>query len=94
MNFDPLFKQHKIFHGCDYNPEQWLDSPDILEKDIEMMKQAHCNIVSIGIFSWSMLEPEEGHYNFSWLDKILDKLNENGIKVFLATPSGARPAWM
>lgn len=94
MKFDPLFKQHKIFHGCDYNPEQWLDYPEILEKDITMMKQAHCNIMSVGIFSWSMLEPEEGHYNFEWLDKILDKLNENGIKVFLATPSGARPTWM
>ena len=94
MKFDPLFKQHKIFHGCDYNPEQWLDSPEILEKDIEMMKQAHCNIMSVGIFSWAMLEPEEGRYNFEWLDKILDKLNENGIKVFLATPSGARPTWM
>ncbi|MCI7774037.1 MAG: beta-galactosidase, partial [Succinivibrio sp.] len=83
-----------MFHGCDYNPEQWLENPEILEKDLELMKKAHCNIVSLGIFAWSTLEPEEGVFNFAWLDEILDKLNANGIKVFLATPSGARPNWM
>ena len=41
-----------------------------------------------------MLEPEEGVYNFEWLDKLLDKLYENGIAAILATPSGARPAWL
>ena len=94
MKFAPLFNQQKIFHGCDYNPEQWLENPEILEKDLELMKKAHCNIVSLGIFAWSTLEPEEGVFNFAWLDEILDKLNANGIKVFLATPSGARPNWM
>ncbi len=94
MDFTPLFKNAKIYHGADYNPEQWLEYPEILEKDIELMKQAHCNIMSVGIFSWAKLEPCEGQYDFSWLDEILDKLNKNGIKVFLATPSGARPAWL
>lgn len=94
MSFKPLFGEQKIFHGCDYNPEQWLDYPEVLKKDLEMMKQAHCNIMSVGIFSWAMLEPEEGVFNFTWLDKVLDDLHANGIKVFLATPSGARPTWM
>ena len=94
MSFEPLFMENKIFHGCDYNPEQWLLYPEVLKKDIELMKQAHCNIMSVGIFSWSTLEPEEGKFNFEWLDKVLDTLNENGIKVFLATPSGARPNWL
>ena len=49
-----------LIHGCDYNPEQWLDRPDILEKDIEMMKEAGINEVTMGVFSWSVLEPEEG----------------------------------
>ena len=94
MAFEPLFGENKIFYGADYNPEQWLDYPEILEKDIELMKKAHCNIMSVGIFSWSKLEPQEGVYDFSWLDKVLDRLNEAGVKVFLATPSGARPTWM
>ena len=37
-------------HGGDYNPDQWLEYPDILEKDIEMLKESGCNTVSLGIF--------------------------------------------
>ena len=83
-----------LLHGGDYNPEQWLDRPDILEKDIELMKKAHINTVTLGIFAWAALEPEEGKYNFEWLEKIMDHLYENGISVILATPSGARPKWL
>jgi beta-galactosidase len=83
-----------ILHGADYNPEQWKDTPEIWDDDMRMMKLAHCNVVSVGIFSWSSLEPEEGRFTFDWLDNILDKLAENGIRAILATPSGARPAWM
>ncbi len=59
-----------------------------------MMKQANCNVMSVGIFSWAKLEPEEGRYEFGWLDEVIDTLWLQGISVFLATPSGARPAWM
>lgn len=93
--FPPLSdKAPVLLHGADYNPDQWLDCPEVLDKDIEMMKQTRCNIMSVGIFSWASLEPEEGRYEFGWLDRVLDKLHDNGIFVFLATPSGARPAWM
>ncbi|WP_277619599.1 beta-galactosidase [Aeromonas caviae] len=40
------------------------------------------------------MEPQEGRYEFGWLDTVLDRLHENGVSVFLATPSGARPAWL
>ena len=93
MPFPPLFGQ-KIMYGADYNYEQWLDSPEILEQDFAMMEQAHCSIMSVGIFSWSMLEKEEGVFDFSWLDTLLDRLHAKGIKAFLATPSGARQAWL
>ena len=53
-----------MLYGADYNPEQWLDMPDVLTKDVEMMKQAHCNIMSVGIFSWDKLEPQEGVFDF------------------------------
>lgn len=89
-----LFSQLNFLHGADYNPDQWLDCPDILEKDIEMMKETKCNVMSVGIFSWSKLEPREGKFEFAWLDSIIDKLYANGIYVFLATPSAARPAWL
>ena len=63
-------KYGHFLHGGDYNPEQWLDRPDILEQDIEYFKKAHINTVSVGIFSWAVLEPEEGKYNFDWLTSI------------------------
>ena len=43
----------KLLHGGDYNPEQWLDRPDILKQDIDYMKAAHINVVTLGVFSWS-----------------------------------------
>ena len=90
----PELKLPFLGHGGDYNPDQWLDRPDILEEDIRLMKLAGCNLMSVGIFAWAALEPKEGEYNFGWLDGVLDRLHANGISVFLATPSGARPAWM
>lgn len=84
----------RMLHGGDYNPEQWLDRPDILKKDIEYFKKAHINTVSVGIFSWAVLEPEEGKYNLGWLEEIIDNLYKEGISTILATPSGARPKWM
>lgn len=88
------FKTKKLLHGGDYNPEQWLDCPDILEKDLDMLTEAGCNVVTLGVFSWSTLEPEEGRFCFDWLENIINKLYERGISVILATPSGARPKWL
>lgn len=87
-------KTDRILHGCDYNPDQWLDYPDILEEDIRLMRKAHVNSVALGIFSWSRLEPRDGEYHFSWLREIMDRLWAAGIHTELATPSGARPAWL
>ena len=92
MELTPRFPA--FLHGGDYNPDQWLDHPDILRQDMEYMKKAHVNCVSLGIFAWARLEPEEGRYDFVWLDDIIERLWASGIHVSLATPSGARPAWM
>ena len=58
------------------------------------MKLANCNTMTVGIFAWAALEPEEGKYDFSFLDKAMDDIYANGGRVILATPSGARPAWL
>lgn len=83
-----------IIHGGDYNPDQWADHPEILDEDMRLMKLANCNEMSIGIFSWAKLEPKEGEYVFSFFDKVIDDIYKAGGRVILATPSGARPAWM
>ena len=94
--FEPVIPEvTHILHGADYNPEQWIKMKDtVWKEDMRLAKEAGVNILSIGIFSWSMLEPEEGIYDFSWLDEVMDMLAANGIKADLATPSGARPVWM
>lgn len=83
-----------ILHGGDYNPEQWLECPEILEEDISLMKEAGVNCVTLGVFSWAVLEPEEGKYEFAWLEDMVDRLGREEIQVILATPSGAMPHWL
>jgi len=83
-----------LLHGGDYNPDQWQHRPDIIEEDYRLMKLAGCNTFSVGIFAWSSYEQSEGVYNFDWLDRTMDGLAKQGSKVFLATPSGGKPAWM
>ena len=69
-------------YGADYNPDQWLHRPDILAQDIELMKKANVNVVSLGIFAWATLEPEEGKYDLDWMAKIIDDLYEAGVILF------------
>ena len=83
-----------FLHGADYNPDQWLAYPEVLEQDPELMAQAHCNCMSVGIFSWALLEPVEGEYHFEQLDSFIENLGKKGVKTILATPSAARPRWM
>ncbi|MFJ2115248.1 MULTISPECIES: beta-galactosidase [unclassified Streptomyces] len=81
----------RLAFGGDYNPEQWPES--VWQDDVRLMREAGVNLVSIGIFSWAMLEPAQGRYDFGWLDRIIDLLHENGIRVDLGTPTVAPPAW-
>jgi beta-galactosidase len=83
-----------LWHGGDYNPDQWLDRPEVIDEDFRLFPLAGVNVVSIGIFAWTRLEPEDGRYDFAWLDSIMDRLAKAGMKAALATPTGARPAWM
>jgi len=92
--YQPITKVPHMLHGGDYNPDQWIGEPAILEQDMRYMREARVNAISVGIFAWTALEPEEGVYTFGWLDRVMDMLDENGIGVALATPSGAKPAWM
>ncbi len=82
----------RIWYGGDYNPEQWPES--VWDEDIELMNQAGVNIVSLGIFTWSAIEPEEGVYDFGWLDRIIDKLYHAGIAVDLASATASPPLWL
>ena len=61
-----------FLHGGDYNPDQWLHMPEIIDEDFRLMKLAHCQTFSINIFAWSKLEPKEGNmilpgWMISWI---------------------------
>lgn len=77
--------------GGDYNPEQWPES--VWDEDIALMREAGVNLVSVAIFSWALLEPAEGRYEFGWLDRVLDLLHGAGIRVDLANASASPPPW-
>jgi beta-galactosidase len=80
-----------IAYGGDYNPEQWPE--EVWAEDMRLMGEAGVTMVSVNIFSWALLEPKEGVFDFSRLDRILDMLYAHGIAADLATPTAAPPAW-
>lgn len=81
-----------IFFGVDYYPEHWPAKR--WETDARLMKEMGIQAVRLAEFSWHKLEPQEGTYDFSWLDESIDLLGSYGIKVILGTPTAAPPAWM
>ncbi|MFY1690776.1 beta-galactosidase [Plantactinospora sp. WMMB782] len=87
----PLPRLARLAYGGDYNPEQWPES--VWVEDVELMRVAGVNLVSVGIFAWALLEPAEGEFEFGWFDRLLDLLHDGGIGVDLATPTAVPPAW-
>jgi beta-galactosidase len=83
-----------MLHGGDWNPDQWLHEPGVIDEDIRLMEQSGCNAFSVGIFAWATLEPAEGDFRFEWLDDVMERLAAKNFYAFLATPSGAKPRWM
>ncbi|MGW3095365.1 beta-galactosidase [Streptomyces sp. NPDC001102] len=81
----------RLAFGGDYNPEQWPES--VWQEDVRLMREAGVSMVSVGIFSWALLEPSPGAYDFGWLDRVLDLLHAGGIRVDLGTPTVCPPAW-
>lgn len=82
----------RLLFGGDYNPEQW--PREVWHEDVRLMREAGVNLATVGVFSWALLEPRPGEYDFGWLDEVLDLLHANGIGVALATPTASAPPWM
>jgi beta-galactosidase len=82
----------RIAFGGDYFPEQW--PKETWQQDVRLMKEANVNMVSLAIFAWALLQPDEETFTFEWLDEVMDLLAANGIDVCLGTATAAQPNWL
>lgn len=81
-----------MLYGADYNPDQWPE--EVWDQDVRLMQEAGVNIVSLGIFAWSRIQPSEDVWDFAWLDTVIEKLHAGGIDVNLATATASPPPWV
>ena len=82
----------KIYIGAAYYPELWDESE--IDKDIRRCKELGINALRTGEFAWGKMEPKEGEFHLDWLEKIVDKLYENGIYTVMCTPTATPPRWL
>ncbi|MCC3355904.1 beta-galactosidase [Bacillus sp. REN16] len=82
----------KLYHGAAYYPELWNE--EVIEQDMKLMKETGINVVRIGEFAWSTMEPEEGKIDISFFVNIITKLFENGIETVMCTPTPTPPIWL
>jgi beta-galactosidase len=94
--------QPTILYGAAYYNEYMPPEPDgdpalrpaRLAKDIALMKEAGISVVRMGESTWSLWEPEDGHFEYAWMDRVVDAMGKAGIKVILGTPTYSVPTWM
>jgi beta-galactosidase len=82
----------QLFVGTCYQPVD--RSPEEIDHDIAIMKYADFNVVRMGDLSWDSFEPQQGRFTFEWFDKIMDKMQANGIRVILDIPGTPAPIWL
>ncbi|MFM2106640.1 MAG: hypothetical protein RL338_1672, partial [Chloroflexota bacterium] len=80
-----------IAYGGDYNPDQWPEAT--WHEDVALMREAGVTLVSVGVFSWSRIQPAPDRWDLDWLVRALDLLHEAGIAVDLATATASPPPW-
>jgi beta-galactosidase len=77
-----------------YNEYMPGDQAARLDEDVALMKTAGLNVVRMGESTWSLWEPEDGQFEYAWMDRVVDAMGKAGIKVILGTPTYSIPAWM
>lgn len=85
-------KRDMLTIGVYYYPEAWPESQ--WSRDISNIHKLGMEFVHMGEFAWYFMEPEEGNYQFDWLEKNVALAAQNGLKVILCTPSATPPIWL
>ena len=89
----PAFPQADLMRiGVYYYPEAWPSNQ--WARDIANIKKLNLEFVHMGEFAWAFMEPEEGKFDFSWLDRNIELCAQQGLKVVLCTPSPTPPVWL
>ncbi|HWT02696.1 MAG TPA: beta-galactosidase [Pyrinomonadaceae bacterium] len=86
------WRMSTILYGVSYYHEYM--PYERLDKDVQMMKDAGINLVRMGESSWGLWEPEDGRFDFAWMDRIVDRMHKAGIKILMGTPTYSIPAWL
>ena len=81
-----------MYYGADYYPEHWPE--ERWAEDACLMQAAGLNVVRMAEFAWTRMEPQEGSFDFAWLDRAIDLLAAHGIQAVLCTPTATPPAWL
>lgn len=81
-----------MYFGAAWYPEHWPEAR--WAEDVRLMREAGMTVCRIAEFAWSTMEPNEGVYEFGWLERAVALLHENGMAVVLGTPTAAPPAWL
>jgi beta-galactosidase len=81
-----------VLYGVAYYPEYM--PYERLDQDVQLMQKAGISVVRIGESSWGLWEPEDGKFEFAWMDRVIEKLHAAGIRIILGTPTYSIPAWM
>jgi len=78
--------------GVYYYPEAWPSNQ--WARDIANIKKLNLEFVHMGEFAWAFMEPQEGKFDFDWLERNVQLCAEQGLKVILCTPSPTPPVWL
>ena len=85
-------KMDTVLYGAAYYTEYM--PYDRLDRDVQLMQQAGISVVRMGESSWGLWEPEDGRFEYAWMDRVIGRMQKAGIKVILGTPTYSVPAWM
>lgn len=81
-----------MYLGVDYYPEHW--SPALMDEDLKRIVEAGANTIRIGEFAWHLMEKEEGQFDFSYFDAVIEKAKDHNLYVMFGTPTATFPAWL
>ena len=80
------------YFGVDWYPEQW--GMDHVDEDLDMIKELGANLIRIGDFAWDRFEPEEGRYDFTFFDEVIERAKKRGLNIMMCVPTATMTSWM